>query len=201
MVNKFVFNRKKENTIVLFHGLYTTSGFWLSYFKFFKNFRIIAFDINYDKLLKSDYSINILRDTFHVDGHIVGVISHSFGTVISDLVFDQNYEMIYKICPVAFSKRLESSNFVFDIVNKTILSEASINNNIKLVRSYLLKVKSSLSYSGQIYIPNKDCYFSYEIPKKKKIEFNGDHFNISFALENIIEELSICNLLHDYNVR
>lgn len=201
MVNKFVFNRKKENTIVLIHGLYTTSGFWLSYFKFFKNFRIIAFDINYDKLLKSDYSINILRDTFHVDGHIVGVISHSFGTVISDLVFDQNYEMIYKICPVAFSKRLESSNFVFDIVNKTILSEESINNNIKLVRSYLLKVKSSLSYSGQIYIPNKDCYFSYEIPKKKKIEFNGDHFNISFALENIIEELSICNLLHDYNVR
>ena len=197
MVNKFVFNKKRENTIVLIHGLYTTAGVWLSYFKFFKNFRIILFDINYDKLLKSDYSINILRDTFHVDGHIVGVISHSFGTVISDLVFDQNYEMIYKICPIAFSKRLESSNFVLDIVNKTILSEESINNNIKLVRSYLLKVKNSLSYSGQIYIPNMDCYFSYEIPKKKKIEFNGDHFNISLALENIIYELSSCNYLHD----
>lgn len=115
--------------------------FWLSYFKLFKNFWIIAFEINYDKLLKSDCSINILTDTFYVDGDIVGVISHSFGTVISDLVFDQNYEMIYKICPFAFSKRLESSNFVFDIVNKTILSEKSIKNNIKLVSSYLLKVK------------------------------------------------------------
>lgn len=193
MVNKFIFNRKKKNTIVLIHGLYTTSGFWLSYFKLFKNFRIIAFDINYDELLKSDYSINFLRDTFCVDGEIVGIISHSFGTVISDLVFDQNYEMIYKICPVAFSKRLESSTFVLDIVNKTILSEESINNNIKLVRSYLLNVKNSLSYSGQIYIPNMDCYFSYEIPQKKKIEFNGDHFNISLALENIIDELSSCN--------
>ena len=193
MVNKFVFNRKKENTIVLIHGLYTTSGFWLSYFKLFNNYRIIVFDINYDNILNSDYSKNILKDIFHVDGNIVGVISHSFGTVISDLVFDQNYEMIYKICPVAFSKRLESSNFVFDIVNKTIFSEESINNNIKLVRSYLLKVKSSLSYSGQIYIPNMDCYFSYQIPQKQKIEFNGDHFNISFALENIIDELSSCN--------
>ena len=93
MVNKFIFNRKKKNTIVLIHGLYTTSGFWLSYFKLFKNFRIIAFDINYDELLKSDYSINFLRDTFCVDGEIVGIISHSFGTVISDLVFDQNYEI------------------------------------------------------------------------------------------------------------
>ena len=193
MVNKFIFNRKKKNTIVLIHGLYTTSGFWLSYFKLFKNFRIIAFDINYDKLLKSDFSINILKDTFNVNGNIVGVISHSFGTVISDLVFDQNNEMIYKICPVAFSKRLESSNFVLDIVNKTSLSEVSINNNIKLVSSYLLKVKNYLSYSGQLYIPNMDCYFSYEIPQKKKIDFTGDHFNISLALENIIDELSSCN--------
>ena len=193
MVNKFIFNRKKKNTIVLIHGLYTTSGFWLSYFKLFKNFRIIAFDISYDELLKSNYSINFLRDTFRVDGEIVGVISHSFGTVISDLVFDQNYEMIYKICPVAFSKRLESSTFILDIVNKTILSEESINNNIKLVRSYLLNVKNSLSYSGQIYIPNMDYYFSYEIPQEKKIDFTGNHFNLSVALENIINELTIRN--------
>jgi|LakMenEpi03Aug12_release.lakeMendotaPanAssembly.Ray.scaffolds.fasta_scaffold20773_4 hypothetical protein len=193
MVNKFVFNRKKENTIVLIHGLYTTSGFWLSYFKLFNNYRIIVFDINYDNILNSDYSKNILKGIFHVDGNIVGVISHSFGTVISDLVFDQNYEMIYKICPVAFSKRLESSNFVLDIVNKTIFTEDAINNNIKIVRSYLLKVKKSLSDSGHLYIPNMDCYFSYKLPKKKKIEFTGDHFNISFALENIIDDLSICN--------
>jgi hypothetical protein len=59
--------------------------------------------------------------------------------------------MIYTICPVAFSKRLESSNFILDIVNRTILSEESINNNIILVRSYLLNVKNSMSYSGQIY--------------------------------------------------
>jgi len=195
MVNKFVFNRKKKNTIVLIHGLYTTSGFWLSYLKIFKNFRIIAFDINYDKLLRNDYSINILKDTFYVDGHIVGIISHSFGTVISDLVFDQNYEIIYKICPVAFSKKLESSNFVLDIVNKTILSVDSINNNIKHVRTYLLKVKNSLNYCGQLYIPNMDCYFSYEIPQKKKIQFTGDHFNIGLGLENIIDKLSNFNYL------
>ena len=128
-----------------------------------------------------------------MDGQIVGVISHSFGTVISDLIFHQNYKVIYKICPVAFSKRLEFSNFVFYLVSKTILSEDSINNNIKLVRSYLLKVKNSLSYSGYLYIPSIGCYFSYEIPTKKKIYFAGNHFKISLALENIINQLSSCN--------
>ena len=155
----------------------------------FKNFRIIAFNIDYDKLLKNDYSIKLLQDSFNVDGQIVSIISHSFGTVISDLVFDKNYDLIYKICPIAFSKRIESSNFVLDIVDKTILSEDSINNNAKLVRAYLLKVNNALSYSGQLYIPNKDCYFTYEIPPRKKIDFIGDHFNISFALENIISNL------------
>ena len=192
MVNKFIFNKNKKDTIILIHGLYTNSGFWLSYFKLFKNFRIIAFNIDYDKLLKNDYSIKLLQDSFNVDGQIVSIISHSFGTVISDLVFDKNYDLIYKICPIAFSKRIESSNFVLDIVDKTILSEDSINNNAKLVRAYLLKVNNALSYSGQLYIPNKDCYFTYEIPPRKKIDFIGDHFNISFALENIISNLSGC---------
>jgi len=88
IIKKYVFNKNKKDTIILIHGLYTSSGFWLSFFRFFKNYRIIAFDINYEKLLRSEYNRELLKASFEVDGHIVGVISHSFGTVISDLVFD-----------------------------------------------------------------------------------------------------------------
>ena len=59
-------------------------------------------------------------------------------------------------------------------------SAYSINNNIKLVRTYLLKVKNSLNYCGQLYIPNMDCYFSYEIPQKKKI-FAGSSASVHCA--------------------
>jgi len=190
MVKKFVFNRKKEETIVLIHGLYTTSGFWLSYLHFFNNFRIVAFDIDYDKLLENEYFLpEELKKAFFVDGKVVAVISHSFGTVISDMAFDNNYEIIHKVCPVGFSKRADTSDFVLDIVNKTRLTADLISKNMKMVSSFISNVRKLLNYDGEIYIPNMDCYFSYDIPEKKRIDFNGDHFNISVALINIIHKL------------
>jgi hypothetical protein len=189
IVKKFVFNRNKKDTIILIHGLYTSSGFWLSFFKLFKNYRIIAFDINYENLLRSEYNRELLKASFEVDGHIVGVISHSFGTVISDLVFDYENDKTHKICPVAFSKRIEPNNFLLDILNKTPLSEESIKQNITLVNTFVSKMRDSLNCNGQIYIPLDDCYFSYDVPQKNIIQFRGDHFNISIALNDIINKL------------
>ncbi len=170
IVKKYVFNKNKKDTIVLIHGLYTSSGFWLSFFRLFKNYRIIAFDINYEKLLRSEYSRELLKSSFKVDGHIVGVISHSFGTVISDLVFDYENDKIYKICPVAFSTRKEPNNFVLDILKKTAFSEESIIQNIKLVNTFVSRMRDSLNCNGQIYTPIDDCYFF--MIYHKKIKFN-----------------------------
>ncbi len=189
IVKKYVFNKNKKDTIILIHGLYTSSGFWLSFFRLFKNYRIIAFDINYEKLLRSEYNRELLKSSFEVDGLIVGVISHSFGTIISDLVFDYEHDKTYKICPVAFSKRKEPNNFVLDILNKTPLSEESIIQNIKLVNTFVSRMRDSLNCNGQIYIPTDDCYFFYDVPQKNKIQFEGDHFNIATALNDIINNL------------
>jgi hypothetical protein len=81
------------------------------------------------------------------------------------------------------------NNFVLDILNKTPLTEESINQNIQLVNTFVSKIRDSLNCNGQIYIPINDCYFSYDVPKKNEIEFSGDHFNISVALDNIINNL------------
>jgi hypothetical protein len=189
IVKKYVFNKNKKDTIILIHGLYTSSGFWLSFFRLFKNYRIIAFDINYEKLLRSEYNRELLKALFKVDGHIVSVISHSFGTVISDLVFDYQNDKTHKICPVAFSKRKEPNNFVLDILNKTPLSEESIIQNIKLVNTFLSRMRDSLNCNGQIYVPTDDCYFLYDVPHKNRIQFEGDHFNIAIALNYIINNL------------
>lgn len=189
MVKKYVFNRKKENTILLIHGLHTTSGFWLSYLPLFKNFKIIAFDINYDKLLlKEFYSTDIFNKEFSVDENVIGIISHSFGTVISDLLFEYNNANVYKICPIAFSKKNDSSNFILDIVNRTSLTEDKIHNNNKIASSFILRARNFINTSGHFYIPKNDCYFSYNVPNNDKIEFIGDHFNINNALLLIIEK-------------
>lgn len=192
MVSKFIFNRRKKDTIILLHGLYTNSGFWLSFLKLFTNFKIIAFNIEYEKILYDEtLTKSLLKNAFKVEDNVVGIISHSFGTVISDLVFENDFEIVHKICPVAFSKRMSSSNFIYDVISKTQYTENSITDLMMLVNAFIAKERSLLNLNGQIYVPSRDDYFSYDVPEKKKIEFSGDHFNINIALENIIQKLPI----------
>ena len=192
MVKRYTFNKRKKNAIILLHGLYTTSGFWLSYLNLFKDFRIITYDINYDLLLKTQNAKSYLNEhlnDYREDDNIVATISHSFGTIISDLAFENKQHTIFKICPVAFSKRLDNQSFILDIENKTSLSKDYINEYMNLVSDFTSKYRQILNFDGDIYIPDHDGFFSYEVPENKKTEFEGDHFNIGFALSNIIAQL------------
>ena len=193
MIKRYTFNKRKNNAIILLHGLYTNSGFWLSYLNLFKDFRIITYDINYDLLLKTQNAKSYLQEFLNEcreDENIVATISHSFGTVVSDLAFENKQHAVFKICPVAFSKRLDTQSFILDIENKTVLSKENIYEYMNLVSDFTSKFKKQLNYNGSIYIPDQDGFFSYELPENKKIEFKGDHFNIGLALSDIIAQLS-----------
>lgn len=192
MINRYTFNKKKKNAVILLHGLYTTSGFWLSYLNLFKDFRIITYDINYNLLLKAQNAKSYLQEYLNEmmeDEVIVATISHSFGTVVSDLAFENKQYAVFKICPVAFSKRLDTHAFILDIENKTSLSKENIYEYMNLVSDFTSKFKQQLNFNGSIYIPDHDGFFSYEVPETKKKVFTGDHFNIGLALSNIIAQL------------
>ena len=193
MVKRYAFNKRKINSIILLHGLYTTSGFWLSYLNLFKDFRIITYDINYDLLLKTQNTKSYLQEYFNEcreDENIVATISHSFGTVFSDLAFESKQHAVFKICPVAFSKRLNTQSFIFNIENKTSLTKENIYEYMNLVSEFTLKFKHKLNFNGSLYIPDQDGFFSYEVPENRKTEFKGDHFNICSALKNIVAQLT-----------
>ena len=193
MIKRYTFNKRKNNAIILLHGLYTNSGFWLSYLNLFKDFRIITYDLNYDLLLKTQNAKSYLQEFLNEgreDENIVATISHSFGTVVSDLAFENKQHAVFKICPVAFSKRLDTQSFILDIENKTALSKENIYEYMNLVSDFTSKFKEQLNYNGSIYIPDQDGFFSYEVPENKKNEFQGDHFNIALALSDIIAQLT-----------
>lgn len=201
MINKYIFNKRKKNIIILLHGLYTTAGFWLSYLNLFENFKIVAFDINYNLLLKEQNPELYLQEyinEFWENENIVAIISHSFGTVISDLAFIKKDFAIFKICPVAFSIRIDSQSFIKDIEKKTLLPKENIYEYIDLVRNFLSKFKQQLNLNGSIYIPDYNGFFTYEIPLSKKNQFIGNHFNISLALSEIITSLTNCSSEPNY---
>jgi len=193
LAKRQLFNKKKEESIVLLHGLYTTAGFWLTYFNLFRDFRLIVYDINYDLLLKTQTAKSYLQEFLNEcreDENIVATISHSFGIVVSDLAFENKKHAVFKICPVAFSKRLNTKSFISDIESKTSLSKENICDYMNLVSDFISNYKQQLNFTGSIYIPDQDGFFYYEVPENKKNEFKGDHFNIGLALSDIIAQLT-----------
>lgn len=193
MIKKYTFNKRKNNAIILLHGLYTNAGFWLAYLNLFKDFRLISYDIDYSLLLKTQSSKNYLQEFLNEcreEENISAVISHSFGTVVSDLAFENKHYSVFKICPVAFSKRLDSQGFMLEIENKSAHSRECIYEYMNLVSEFTSKFRDKLNHNGSLYIPNQDGFFSYEVPEYKKNEFNGDHFNIGLALSGIVAQLT-----------
>ena len=52
MIRKFVYNNSKKETVILIHGLFTNSGFWLKYLFFLRNYRLVVYNIDYNTFLK-----------------------------------------------------------------------------------------------------------------------------------------------------
>ena len=47
VVGKIVLNKSKNKTIVFIHGFYANAGYWLPYLPFFKDYKIILFNLDY----------------------------------------------------------------------------------------------------------------------------------------------------------
>ena len=193
MVNKFIYNNSKNETIIFFHGLYANSGFWLSYIKYFRNFRLIIYNIDYNSFLND---INLISDISHniynnEDNHkIVAVISHSFGTIFADLIFGKEEFLLFNICPIVYGIRIDSLGFIDYISTKRNVSSVEIDDILIKVDIFVNSIKANLTLNGVNLIPTRDAYFIYNSTIPQKIIFNGDHFNIEDAIINkIVDEL------------
>ena len=47
MFQYLTFNKGRDKTVILIHGLFTGEGFWLEYLTHFKNYKIVILKIDY----------------------------------------------------------------------------------------------------------------------------------------------------------
>ena len=123
MINYRVFNKSRTNNVILFHGLFANSGYWLPYLNSFKNYRIIVFDFNYNNLFLEEYDnfIKLLFDNFDklkINSETDFLISHSLGTVIGKVISNKFDLKSYEICPIYFAKRNSINDFLLDVRKK-----------------------------------------------------------------------------------
>jgi hypothetical protein len=189
MISRFVYNNSKKETVILIHGLYANSGFWLNYIIFFKNYRLIIYNIDYNILLNNNYGISVLNLKPYLNDYeenVVAVVAHSLGTVLADLVFGKRNLPLFNICPIASGNRIDTIGFVNYISNKLALPSFMIHDTLINVDTFIYSVKNKLSYGGINIVPTSDLYFTYNLNLANRILFNGDHFNIEEAISNVI---------------
>jgi hypothetical protein len=191
--NKFIYNKSKIDSIILIHGLFTNSGFWLNYFFYFKDYKIIVYNIDFYSFFDDSNSIILLDNECIQDfknNRVVAVISHSYGSVVSDLIFSKSDALLFNICPITLGNRVNSDAFVLYLTNKLKLSENKIHDLLRKSDSFFSSNSSRFSFKGMNFIPNDDNFFKYELNMVDFIEIEGDHFEIKNAIifiKNLLE--------------
>lgn len=189
VINFFNLNKSQNKKILLLHGLFTSSGYWMPYLSYLKNYHLIIPHINYEKLLEnSELNLPIFIEQINNLSNIDNVISHSFGCVLStSLTIDSNF---INICPVQESQLINKVNFIHDMAKifKQCPSsiEQTINKSVQL-HSKINNLNCSKNITSMY--PNDDIYFNYNTSNLvNSIIFQGNHFEIINAFKEIYKE-------------
>ena len=104
LVNTYIFNKSKKKTIIFIHGLFGSSGYWLPFLKYFKNFKILILDVDYPKIFienPNKIDLHKLLESMLEDFNEYILISHSMGTVLEKNLKKKKIKISYEI----FQKR------------------------------------------------------------------------------------------------
>ena len=136
--------------MLLLHGLFSGSGFWLDNLKKLKDYKIILCDIDYKFFFREDeHCIRQLED-YVANKKNLTIVSHSFGSSLNAWL-NKSFLRI-NICPILANSRTNNNLFISEIKKKTNYRDEDIITILKNAEEYL----------------------------------KGDHFDISYALNEIM---------------
>lgn len=195
MIRVTLLNRSKPRTVLLVHGLFTSSGFWLPYLASLKEYRLIILDIDYSQIGQIDDYVQQVSAIIaeQADGHVAAVISHSLGSLIASLLPPACRTRSIEICPVRCATRRNLAQFVDTIAAKvpaTLGREGvlhMLHEADQAIASHALRVQAPPSTT--IYLPDADAFFSYH-PGTAFEQFSGDHFEIAAAMAELGPRIS-----------
>lgn len=189
----FTYNKSNDKAIILIHGAYGSAGYWLPYLNLFDNYKIIVLNMDYSKILNKHQDLNntkILLKKYQTENNIVAVIAHSLGTIFSNIISNRKDIIIYNICPVVYSKRINIQKFNIELKAKLNNKNSDSKTSPYLIEELIEDSKRYISKKLFYYIPYYDHYFIYNFPKKIQFfNFFGDHFDIKNSIIEISNKL------------
>ena len=186
-------SKRREKSIILVHGLFTGSEYWLRYLSYFSEYNVVLIHVEYQKLLELETQMNEFSSELRIllrGKEVVGILGHSLGCLISDMIAQRHDYLNIQICPVQFAVRKNLEGFVASILLKNSKHrESDIIELLESVNAYLKRFsfteRDNTSGVRKILLPLDDEYFDYFLDIKGFDSFQGDHFDIRHAVELI----------------
>ncbi len=188
--DKLILNKSKDKSILFIHGFYANAGYWLPYLSFFKEYKIILLNLDYNCLLNTnDKKSKVIESiqSLKLENNIHAIIGHSLGTIISNFINCPSIKFHFDICPVSYASRINTSGFVNDIRSRINEHEINIKTNLNLVDLFINESKDYMLKKSILFIPNEDQYFIYKSTTNTAFTFKGDHFDITNAISDIVK--------------
>ena len=127
------FNRSKPKSMLLLHGLFSGSGFWLDNLKKLKDYKIILCDIDYKFFFREDeHCIRQLED-YVANKKNLTIVSHSFGSSLNAWL-NKSFLRI-NICPILANSRTNNNLFISEIKKKQIIETKILLPYLKMLKS------------------------------------------------------------------
>ena len=183
MLTIYEINKNSKKKVLLIHGLFSSSGFWLPYLYNLKKFHLLILNIDYEQILNcSQKKINMLFQEISEIHDIEVIVAHSFGTVISHHI--QIDIPRINICPIHNAEKINLKEFIRLISKQTRINFDQVYSTIDLMDNFLLNTEYQAGKKNIVnFYPNNDKFFNYSVKKSKdNILFTGDHFDISDAI-------------------
>ena len=194
-INIFTFNKSKKETIILIHGLFGNSGYWLPFLTYFNKFQVLILDINYPKLFLQ----NLDKINFHKFFESIlenekdyTLISHSMGTVLAQSFPEKQIKISHEICPIKNSVKNNKKIFIKEIISLTNYSKEEIEKILEKATVFLsnnFSIENKLLNKKQ-YVPRMDSFFKDSFNNNVEY-FEGDHFNILNPISMINKDLNL----------
>lgn len=197
-----ILNKSKPRTLLLIHGLFTSSGFWLPYLSSLKQYRLLILDIDYSAVHEVQGYVDQVAAIIaaQAGGRVAAVLSHSLGCVLASRLPAPLLEASIEICPVYCATRRAPEEFVAAIGNKLkgALPAAAIRQQLAEADAAIAAHAAFAAPPAPpgapqplICLPDNDPHFAYHPAAGAAcLTFPGDHFEIGAALAAVSARLT-----------
>lgn len=181
--------RRQPVQVVLVHGLFSNSAFWLSQLGRLDGFQVAMLDIDYVRVLEEGVPLDeVARQAQDLIGPAPAhLVCHSFGGWLGARIALPFLSRAF-ICPTFAADAVDADAFGAEIAARLGVEHGQVRPLVARAAAYkaLVDPPPRVTPQDELYLPVDDPFFSFAAPSGASVtSYRGGHFDVSAPMAAI----------------